>query len=163
MYRTAVCDPDELGGRGSYCTVDVCGDAPGPDAGCETLVDETVDAPSGTFDLNRVSAAIRAAEAARHPTTRGHSEAPSVVTAAANGGDLSLSVPAWFGSTPWTVLQASTDPDTNERFGFTAAAISNVLSSDDGTCLAVAGAAFRRARYESVVASIRVAFAARRC
>lgn len=163
VYRTTVCDPDELGGRGPYCMAEVCIDPPGADAGCEALVDETVDEPSGTFDLNRARVAIRSAEAARHPMTRGHTEAPSVVTVAARGGDLSLRAPAWFGPTSWTVLQAYTHPDTNERFGLTTAAISSVLSSDDGTCLAVAGTAFRLARYESVVGSVRTAFAARHC
>ena len=163
VYRTAVCDPDELGGRGSYCTVDVCIDAPGADAECETLVSETVDDPSGTFDRRRTSAVIRDAEAASHPTTRGHIEALSVVTVAADGGDLSLTAPSWFGSTRWTVLQASMDPETNEASGFLAGAISSVRSSDDGACLVAAGAALRRGRYEAVVGSIRVAFAARRC
>ena len=163
VYRTTVCDPDELGGRGAYCTADVCIDVAGAEATCETFVDETVHDSSGTFDPARVSAAIRAAETAKQPATRGHTEAPSVVSLSTKDANLSWTAPTWFGPTRWTLFQASTDPDTNERLGFTAATISSVLSSDDGTCLAFAGTALRQARYESVVGSIRVAFALRRC
>lgn len=163
VYRTTICDPDELGGRGPYCTADVCVDAPGADASCEMLVDETVGEPSGTFDPVRVSAAIRAAEAARQPTTGGQLAATSVVTVAAMGGDLTARAPAWFGPTSWTVLPASLDPDTEERRGFSTATIAHVRRSDDGTCLVTAGTAFRQARYEAVVGSIRIAFVTRRC
>jgi hypothetical protein len=165
IYRTAVCDPDELGGRGAYCSAQVCvaaGPALDTEASCDTPVDETVEDTS-SFDRRAAAAAIRSAVAAQHSTGRGHAEDVSLVTVTTKDGDLSVAAPAWFGPSSWTLFRGDTDPDSGELHGFKDAVITSVRSSDDGACLAFAGTALRSARYESVVGNIRVAFAARRC
>lgn len=165
LYRTAVCDPDELGGRGAYCDIDVCVVAatdPGAEPACESIVDITIyDKPP--FDRTQVAAAVRAAEAARHPASRGKDEAPTLVRISQRSGDIGVSAESWFGPTRWMLFPAAADPDTGEEMGFTNPAITGVRSSDDGKCLAFSGIALRRSRYESVTGSIRTAFANQRC
>jgi hypothetical protein len=164
VYRTAICDPDELGGRGPYCTIEVCEAAPRADAStCETVLDETVGALTAPFDRAKVLAAVEAAEAGHHATARGQVVDPATITLDTDHGDLWAKAPDWFGPTRWRLLTSEIDADTRQRHGYTGGAVTSAWQSPDGACLGYAVTVMRSARYESVTGSIRTALAAVRC
>src|SRR5690348_4841219 len=68
VYRTSVCDDNDMGARGAYCTVDVCTLAAGEKPDCESVID---DEPRTRLGRKAAIAAVKHAQDERHVAKAG--------------------------------------------------------------------------------------------
>lgn len=157
-YRVLVCDPDELGGRGSWCQLDLCTNKPGgTEAEC---------AQAASFELYDQPAFDRAATTTAHDAWLAELGAVAAGTEVTDGATTaevagrSLMVKVLPGGTAERLIEGVPDEDDH---GVTKVDSQVVTASPDGACRAIVGIASMVGEYEGVRGRIPVSFAAVRC
>lgn len=157
-YRVLVCDPDELGGRGAWCQLDLCIAKPGgTEADCtEGASFEAVD-PSG-FDRAATTTAHDAWLAQLGPVAAGTQVSDGATVAEVTGHGLFVTVLPG-GTREQIIAPRDDDPE----LGVTGIDGHTDTASPDGACRAIVGMASRQGEYEGVHGRVPQAFAAVRC
>lgn len=168
VYRTLVCDPDELGGRGSWCDLDTCIARPSagtraPEPVCETDATFSLSAPGATPTARAIIRTGLANAATFGVIARGTKLPPLAVTLTVADQSLSLVVPA-FGTAPVLLSAATVDDDSGtEKHGVDRVITAQASQSPDLACIVSVGMASYFGRYESVAGYYPVPFAAVVC
>jgi hypothetical protein len=162
VYRSAICDPDELGARGPYCEVEVCTcsaeECHRDSASCDFRLswDMVVENDDKESLQKEPIAEIRTAEAAHGRLVGG---AAASVTLKANAERVWLQV----GPMEWQAFEAGRDWDTGEIFSFSSIRVTAGRESPDGRCVGTVGTGSVSGRYEGVHGNIRFTFASVHC
>jgi len=155
VYRSLVCDPDELGGRAPSCDLETCvvrptvgGSPPAPDCRVDATV--TLGEAGAVPTVRAIVLEGRADVATFGALTRGTRVAASVAQLAVEGMSLRFTVPSF--SAPPVILVASTIAVDygDEKHGVDRVVMARSQRSPDKACIASVGVASRFGRYESV-------------
>ena len=157
VYRTLVCNPDELGGRGPYCELRVCAASARDGADGPACEDAAQFELYGEIDFDRaaVAAAVDAAVRAVGPLDIGTARAPEDVRVDTAGKGLAVEL----GGARVVVMAPSDD----DAVGIARAHVTYAADSPDGACQLALGDAQLRSEYEGVYGNVPYLFAAVAC
>lgn len=160
VYRALVCDPDELGGRGPYCELQVCaiGEAAAdPDnSPCDQAASFELYGDIA-FAADEVTQAADEAMAKLGPLTAGTPRSLDAVVLSVAGHALTATI---LDAPPREIIAADSE---DAELGVLGATASYVGDSADGRCRAAVGVASYLSDYEGVKGHVPWPFAAVRC
>ncbi|MCE9571761.1 MAG: hypothetical protein K8W52_01260 [Deltaproteobacteria bacterium] len=162
-YRALICDPDALGGRGSYCELNLCTVASGvAEPACEPAASFELGGETG-FDRAATTASAEKWLASLGPLAAGAPQEDDAANLVVAAHALIAELPP--GAPRLTVVSApfSGEDMGQEDLGVTEVSTHTIVDSPDGTCRGAAGIVQYQGEYEGVRGLIPIAFGVVRC